>query len=126
MKKKEENKTVAPETQTVKVEEVKDAKTQKSFDFKKEAKKVWGAFVRFMKPYMNLNKTIFRPLMETFFKKHVKNIYLAGCITLLVFALLALRALPNILLLLGNWLILFVVFVVFRLLCEIIEAQTKK
>lgn len=99
-------------------------KTEK-FDFKKEAKKTWNAIVRFVKPYGNLNRALLLPYFEGFLKKNINMVYLAGSIALLVLAVLSLWSLPYVFVMLSKWIAIFVVFVVFRLLCELIATSKK-
>ena len=116
------------EVKTETTAEVKPEQTtaKKNFDFKAEAKKAWDAFVRFIKPLTNLEKEIFAPKLEGFFKAKINMIYWSGCILMLVFAVFSLSALPHFGTVLGNWLVIAVVFVLFRLLCEIISEQPAK
>ena len=116
------------EVKTETTAEVKPEQTtaKKNFDFKAEAKKAWDAFVRFIKPLTNLEKEIFAPKLEGFFKDKIGIIYSVGCVLMLVFAVFSLSALPSFGTVLGNWLVIAVVFVLFRLLCEIISEKPAK
>lgn len=99
-------------------------KTEK-FDFKKEAKKTWNAIVRFVKPYSKLDKALLLPYFEGFLKKNINTVYLTGSIILLVFAVLSLWSLPYVFVMFSKWIAILLVFVVFRLLCELIATSKK-
>ena len=107
------------------MEKKEKIETKKKFDFKKEAKKAWGAFVRFVKPFSNLDKEILVPKTKVFLQKHISMIYYVGCGVLGVFALLAFGCFPSIMSILGQWLGIIVVFIIFRMLCEIIANEPK-
>lgn len=95
-------------------------KPETKFDFKAELKKMWNALLRFLKPYKNLDKPVLTQDFEPFLKRNIQMVYTIGCVILLVFAIFALRFLPAILLVLGNWFALIVIFIILRLLCEMI------
>ena len=91
-----------------------------------EIKNAWRACVRFMKPFSNLDKEVLMPKMRGFLKHHIQKVYYTGCVILLLFALLALKSFPQMTSILGQWIAVVVVFVFFRLLCEIISTENKK
>ena len=99
--------------------------TKIKFDFKKEAKSVWKAFVRFIKPYGNLDNDVLMPKAQGFLQKHIQMIYYSGCAVLGLFAVLALFDFPAILSVLGQWVGIIVVFVLFRMLCETVSKDPK-
>ena len=93
------------------------------FDFKKEAKKAYDTTVRLLKPLRNLDKNVVSGNFEPFLKKHIQMVYVVGCAILLLFAVFALRFFPAMSIIFGHWVILVVIFVFFRLLCEIIASK---
>ena len=101
---------------------------KKKFDLKKETKKTWEAFVRFVKLFSNLDKEVLMPKMKGFLQKNVSIIYYAGCAILALFAVLALGRFPYLMSILGQWIGIAVVFVLFRMLCEIVanDSNSKK
>lgn len=103
--------------------ETKEAKSK--FDFKKETKNAWSAFVRFIKPFGNLEKDVLMPKTEGFLQKHIQMIYYIGCGILGLFALFALADFPHILSILGQWIGILIVFVMFRMLCEMVSKEPK-
>ena len=94
-------------------------------DIKKEVKKMWNAIVRFLRPYRNLDKLMLKPKVEPFLKSHIQMVYLIGLTVLIVLAIIQLRFFPNIFAILGAWFVLLVVFVIFRLACELIVGGQK-
>ena len=106
--------------------ETKEVKETKSkFDFKKETKATWNAFVRFIKPFRNLDNDVLLPKTEGFLQKHIQMIYYVGCVVLGLFAFAALWRLPAIFSVLGQWIIVMFVFVIFRTLCEMVAKEPK-
>lgn len=100
-------------------------KPEVKIDFKKEAKKVWGTIVLFARPYLNLNTSVLAPIFEPFLKKNIQIVYTVGSVALLVLAILSLQHFPAIFVILGQWIALVIIFVVFRLLCELIANCNK-
>ncbi len=100
-------------------------KPEIKFDFKKEASKMWNATVKFVKPYKNLQKAVLAPTFEPFLKKNIQMVYTVGSIVLLVFAVFALRFFPAVFTVIGQWIALAIIFIVFRLLCELIADVNK-
>ena len=90
----------------------------------KELKKMWAATMRFLWPYRNLDKLMLKPKIEPFVKKYINQIYLVGLIIIVVAAILGLASL-RITSMLGTWLTLFVIFVIFRFACEMIVDTNK-
>ena len=107
------------------MEKKETIETKKKFDLKNEAKKAWEAFVHFVKPFSNLDKEVLMPKTKGFLQKNVSIIYCVGCIILALFAVLALGRFPHLMSILGQWIAVVVVFVLFRMLCEIIANDSK-
>ena len=107
------------------MEKKEKIETKKKFDLKKEAKKAWDAFVRFVKPFSNLDKEVLMPKTKGFLQKNVLIIYYVGCAILALFAVFALGRFPYLMSILGQWIGIIVVFVLFRLLCEMIANEPK-
>lgn len=106
--------------------ETKEVKETKSkFDFKKEAKAAWNAFIRFIKPFRNLDNDVLVPKTEGFLQKHIQMIYYIGCVLLGFFAVLALFDFPAIMSVLGQWIGIVIVFIIFRMLCEMVAKEPK-
>ena len=99
--------------------------TKIKFDFKKEAKSAWNAVVRFLKPFGNLDKDVLMPKTQGFLQKHIQMIYYIGCGILGLFALFALADFPHVLSILGQWIGILIVFVIFRMLCEMVAKEPK-
>ena len=102
------------------------ASTKKSF--KKvwdELKKIWAAILQFLWPYRNLDKLMLKPHVEPFLKKHINQVYFAGLIILAIVAILGFISF-RIMTILGTWLILIIIFLIFRLACELIAGTEKK
>ena len=102
------------------------ASTKKNFKkFWGELKKIWAAFLQFLWPYRNLDKLILKPKVEPFLKKHINQVYFAGLVILAIFAILGFLSF-KIMTILGTWLILIIIFLIFRLACELIAGSGKE
>ena len=100
-------------------------------DFKAELKKIWRGFISFLSPFVSLDKDVLlSKTSQSFLQRHIKTIYLIGCIILAIFAVGSLFRFPAVMAVVGQLVVVSVVFIVFRMLCEIIsreeETSTKK
>ena len=100
--------------------ENKETKKESKFDLKKEVKQAWKATLRFLKPFKNLDKKVFLNTIEPFLSEHIQLTYVIGCAILLSFTVFSFFiSFPTIM----QLLIFVIVFVGFRLLCEIIVSK---
>lgn len=91
----------------------------KKFDFKTEAKKV-GAYLA---QFKDVKEPILTSKIGPMLKNRVEIVYLIGLIVLAFYALVALFRFPNISAMLGGFIAVFIAFVVFRMLCEILAGS---
>ena len=98
-------------------------KKETKFDFKKETKKAWDSTLRFLRPFKNLDKNVLAEKFEPFLKKHIQMVYVIGCAVLGIFAICDLRFFPVISTILAQWIVLLVIFIIFRLLCELVAGK---
>ena len=108
----------------VKVEtKEEDKKKEEKFYFKAEAKKCWEAIVRFVRPYKNLEKKPLSSKIGPFLKKNINMIYLVGCIVLCFLAAYTLFATPGLAAKFSGLVVLLVIFLLFRLTCEVVAQK---
>ena len=90
-----------------------------------EIKKIWAEVLRFLSPYKNLDRLMLKPKVEPFLQKHINQVYLAGLVIMAVFAVLGLISF-RIVTIFGTLAILIIIFLIFRLACELIIGKEKK
>ena len=100
-----------------------EAKKGEKFDFKVEAKKWWNGFVHFIRPYKNLDQKQLSDSMEPLLKRNISMIYLIGCCILGFFTLYTLFGVAGLGAKLTGLLFLLIVFVLFRLTCELLSKK---
>ena len=89
-----------------------------------EIKKLWAEILHFLSPYNSLDKMMLKPKVEPFLQKHINQVYLAGLVVLAVFAVLGILSF-RIVHIFGTLSILIIVFLIFRLACELIVGKDK-
>lgn len=89
-----------------------------------EIKKLWAEILHFLSPYKSLDKMMLKPKVEPFLQKHINQVYLAGLVVLAVFAVLGILSF-RIVHIFGTLSILIIVFLIFRLACELIVGKDK-
>ena len=98
----------------------------KKTNFKKpDFKKMGTTTKKFLAPYANLESPVFSKSLMGFLTKNIQTIYTIGLVLLVISFVLTFWALPCLFSFLGGLLSVFVVFVVFRLLCEQIYHNKK-
>jgi hypothetical protein len=100
-------------------------------DFKAELKKIWRGFVSFLSPFVSLDRDVLlSKTSQGFLQRHVRTIYFVGCVILAIFAIGSLFRFPAVMAVVGQLVVVSAVFVIFRMLCEIIsrdeDTSTKK
>ena len=101
--------------------ETKEKKEEK-FDFKGEMKKLWGAIVRFVKPYKNLDQKPIMNFVQPFLKKNINMVYLVGMLLIVVLAIFHILSLSGLGATFSGLAGLLFVFLLFRLVCELIAS----
>ena len=89
-----------------------------------ELKKMWEATLRFLSPYKNLDRLMLKPKVEPFLQKHINQVYLAGLVVMAIFAVLGIASF-RIVTIFGTLAILVIIFLIFRLACELIIGKGK-
>lgn len=116
--KKEETKQAKAETKQTK----SDAKKPDWTKVKQAAEKTKNFLMRFK----DVKEPILTSKLGPMLQNRVELIYMIGLIILGIYALVALFRFPNISAMFGGLITVFVVFVVFRMLCEILATSGKK
>ena len=115
----------------VKKDETKQAKAEtKQTNSKKpdwtKVKQAANQTKNFLMRFKDVKEPILTSKLGPMLQNRVELIYLIGLIILGVYALVALFRFPNISAMFGGLIVTFVVFVVFRMLCEILATSGKK
>lgn len=80
----------------------------------------------FLMRFKDVKEPILTSKLGPMLQNRVELIYLIGLVILGIYALVALFRFPNISAMFGGLITVFVVFVVFRMLCEILATSGKK
>ena len=91
-----------------------ETKVAKKPDFKK----MWASVKGFLVPYTNLERPVLSQKLEGFLKKNINTVYLVGLILFGIVFVLNFGTLPYLSIFLGGLVRIFIIFVLFRLLCE--------
>lgn len=115
----------------VKKDETKKAKAEtKQTNSKKtdwtKVKQAANQTKNFLMRFKDVKEPILTSKLGPMLQNRVELIYLIGLIILGIYALVALFRFPNISAMFGGLIVTFVVFVVFRMLCEILATSGKK
>ena len=114
----------------VKKEETKKEQSDKkgknpNIDWSK-VKKIGGKTKKFLLRFKDVKEPILKSKLGPDLQTRVDIVYLIGLVILGVYALVALFHFPNISAMFGGLISVFVIFVVFRMLCEILATSGKK
>ncbi len=96
-----------------------------SIDWEK-VKKQLNKSSAFLLKFKDLKEPILTSKWEPVFKKHLQIIYMVGLFILSVSGAVSILRIPNFTAMLGGLISVFVVFVVFRLLCEMLAKDSSK
>ena len=102
--------------------EAKPAETKKS-DVKEEIKRWWAGFVRFVKPYTNLEEAKLLKVVEPFLTKYINIIYVIALVLLILLTLYTIFAVPTIAAKFTGLVEFFLIFILVRLVCELISSK---
>ena len=106
-----------------KAADVKPAETKKNSEFKEDVKKYWAGFVRFIKPFRNLDEKKLTTVVEPFLAKHINIIYVIALVLLIILTLYTIFAVPTIAAKFTGLVEFFLIFILVRLVCELISSK---
>ena len=112
----------AAETKPATTEE-KPAEAKKNSEFKEDVKRYWAGFVRFIKPFRNLDEKKLTTVIEPFLAKHINLIYVIALVLLIILTLYTIFAVPTIAAKFTGLVEFFLIFILVRLVCELISSK---